>query len=122
MGSVMGGRDHESGPDGSVGILVVCSDCSEVRLAPEKVTLRICVDDASWAYWFICPTCGRRSAAPTKPGPALEAISVGAPFQSWAFPAELLERHDGPALQLSDLVALLCELEKTDCIEVPRDY
>jgi hypothetical protein len=111
----------ESVAEGSVGVLVVCPDCSEVRVAPDAVTLRICMDDASWSYWFVCPMCGRRAAAGTRPGPALEAISEGAPFQSWWLPAELFEPHDGPVLQVGDLIDLLTELEKTDAIEVPRD-
>ena len=101
----------------AVRIRVDCPDCSEVRVTADEVTLRICVDDAHWTYWFTCPVCECRAAAPTRPGPALDAIAAGAPFETWRLPAELAERHDGPKLQLMDLVDLQLTLMRDDCVE-----
>ena len=41
---------------------VLCPDCSVVRVPANEVTLRNCVDDGRWDYWFLCPSCGRLSA------------------------------------------------------------
>ena len=104
----------------SVRIRVECPDCSEQSVSADEVTLRVCMDDAQWSYWFVCPGCARRTAALTSQAPALEAIGAGAAFQSWRLPAELREQHQGPALRLLDLVEFQLELLQTDWIDVER--
>jgi hypothetical protein len=106
--------------ESSIGIEVVCPDCHEVRVDPDAVTVRVCVDDTQWSYWFVCPICTRRAAASTRQGPALEAISAGAPFESWRLPAELSERHDGPPIQLFDLLELKLDLMQPNLVEALR--
>jgi len=108
------------GMESPVGIDVVCPDCAGVRVAPEAVTVRVCMDDVQWSYWFICPQCERRAGAPTFQGPALEAIAAGSPFESWRLPAELLEVHDGPPLQLVDLLELKFDLRQPNLVESLR--
>ena len=103
-----------------VGIAVVCPDCEEVWVEPESVTVRVCMDDVEWSYWFICPQCELRVAAPTRQGPALEAIAAGSPFESWRLPAELSERHDGPPIQLFDLLDLKLDLMQPNLVEALR--
>lgn len=101
----------------SVGILVDCPDCSEVRVASDEVTLRLCIDNSRWSYWFKCPVCQRRASAPTRPGPALEAIAAGSSFEPWQIPAELHESHDGPAFRFVDMVELQMDLMRPDWID-----
>lgn len=101
-------------------IRVHCPDCLDVCVAPAGVSLRVCVDDARWSYWFICPSCGLRAAAETSERPALEAVAAGAQFESWRLPAELNEQHDGSALQLMDLVDFQLDLLRIDEIDVDR--
>jgi len=103
-----------------VGIEVVCPDCAGVRVEPEAVTVRVCMDDIQWSYWFVCPHCERRAAAPTFQGPALEAIAAGSPFESWRLPAELSEPHDGPPIQLFDLLDLKLDLMQPNLVESLR--
>jgi hypothetical protein len=104
-----------------VGIEVVCPDCAGVRVEPEAVTVRVCIDDVQWSYWFVCPQCDCRAGAPTFAGPALEAIAAGSPFESWRWPAELAERHDGPALRLFDLLELKLDLMQPNLVESLRN-
>jgi hypothetical protein len=107
--------------DRPVGIEVDCPECLAVRLDPVEVTVRVCLDDVEWSYWFICPECGSRAAAPTRQGPALEAISAGSPFESWRLPAEMSERHHGPPIQLFDLLELKLDLMQPDLVEALRE-
>jgi hypothetical protein len=103
-----------------VGIEVVCPDCEQVRVDPNAVTVRVCMDTVEWSYWFVCPLCEHRAAAPTHQGPALEAISAGSPFESWRLPAELSECHDGPPIQLFDLLELKLDLMQPNLVEALR--
>jgi hypothetical protein len=103
-----------------VGIEVVCPDCEQVRIDPDAVTVRVCMDTIEWSYWFVCPLCAHRAAAPTHQGPALEAIAAGSPFESWRLPAELSESHDGPPIQLFDLLELKLDLMQPNLVEALR--
>ena len=103
--------------DDSVGIRVDCPDCADVRVTPGDVTLRVCMDDAQWSYWFTCPTCERRAASQTRQELALEAIAAGSAFESWRLPAEMHEHHDGPPFQLVDVFELKLELTRCDWID-----
>jgi rubredoxin len=103
-----------------VGIEVVCPECAEVRVDPDSVTVRVCLDDVEWSYWFMCPECGWRAAAATRQGPALEAIAAGSPFESWRLPAEMSEQHAGPAIQIFDLLDLKLDLMQPNLVEALR--
>jgi hypothetical protein len=70
------------------------------------VTLRNCVDDGRWDYWFMCPRCGRLSAGQSTSWLAVEAFAAGSALEVWHLPDELHETHDGPPLSLVDLVEL----------------
>ena len=107
--------------DRAIGIAVDCPDCGEVRVEPIEVTVRVCVDDVAWSYWFVCPGCDRRAAASTRQGPALEAIGAGSPFVSWRRPAEMSERHEGSPLKVFDLLELKLDLMQPDLVEALRD-
>ncbi len=102
-------------------IEVDCPDCGAVHVDPGCVTVRVCVDDVEWSYWFMCPGCNRRAAAFTRQGPALEAIAAGAPFVSWRLPAEMSELHDGPPLKVFDLLELKLDLMQPDLVEALRE-
>jgi len=85
---------------------VHCPDCSVVRVPATEVTLRNCVDDGRWDYWFLCPGCGRLSAGISTSWLAVEAFAAGSALEVWHLPAELQERPGGPPLSLVDLVEL----------------
>jgi len=95
-------------------VRVLCPDCSIVRVPASEVTLRNCVDDGRWDYWFLCPGCGRLSAGISTTWLAVEAFAAGSPLELWHLPAELKEAHDGPPLSLVDLVELHLALAEPD--------
>ena len=87
-------------------VVVKCPDCVDVRMPPEDVTIRLCVDDECWSYRFACPGCGLPANSPTSEQAASAALDAGCPLERWRLPAELLERHDGPPLTIADLSEL----------------
>jgi hypothetical protein len=100
-------------------VVVNCSTCGNIQVASSDVTVRNCVDDDGWSYWFICPSCRRRAAAGTRRRPALAAVRAGSRLNTWRLPAELDERPDGPPLTLVDLLELhllLLEPDWTDLL------
>ena len=98
-------------------VRVHCTDCAVVRVPAHKVTLRNCVDDGRWDYWFLCPRCGRLSAGESTSWLAVEAFAAGSPLEVWRLPAELKEPHVGPPLSLVDLVELHLTLAEPDWFE-----
>jgi len=98
-------------------IVVRCSRCGDVRVPANEVTIRNCVDDDTWSYWFNCPSCNCRSAASARRGPALDAICAGATLKTWRLPAEPNERPGGPPLTLIDLFELRRLLLTPDWID-----
>jgi hypothetical protein len=88
-----------------------------VRVAPGEVTIRNCVDDDGWSYWFICPSCRLRAAARTRRGSAFDAIYAGSTLDTWRLPAELDERPAGPPLTFIDFLELRLLLLEPDWID-----
>ena len=104
---------------GSSNVLIVvhCDDCRDVRVRTCDVTLRNCVDDDSWAYWFVCPSCHQRNAAGTERVAALEAVAAGSTLELWHLPAELDQRSYGPALCGVDLLEFHLGFTEPDWID-----
>jgi len=98
-------------------IVANCPSCGDVKVAPSDVTIRNCVDDDSWSYWLICPSCRHRAAAQTQRRPAFGAICAGATLDTWRLPAELDERPDGPPLTFVDVLELHLLLLEPDWID-----
>jgi hypothetical protein len=98
-------------------IVVNCSTCGDVKVASSEVTVRNCVDNDRWSYWFICPACHRRAAAPTRRRLALVALDAGSTLNTWRLPAELDEQRNGPPLALIDLLELHLLLLEPDWID-----
>jgi hypothetical protein len=75
-----------------------------MRVAPEAVTVRACLDTEAWSYRFICPKCHLRTIGACAAEPLMAALNAGAAFESWSLPAELDERPAGPALNVVDVL------------------
>jgi len=102
---------------GSIQLLVSCSGCGHVKVAPDDVTIRNCVDTDDWSYWFVCPCCRSRAAAATPRPSALDAICAGSAFDTWSLPAELNERPEGPPFTFVDLIEMRLLLIEPDWID-----
>ena len=102
---------------GSKRVVVHCSTCGDVRIGSSEVTIRNCVEDDAWSYWFTCPSCGCRATARTRRGSAFDAICAGATLETWRLPAELDERPNGPPLTFIDLLELQRLLVEPDWLD-----
>src|SRR5690348_3278038 len=85
-------------------IIVNCRDCGQTRVTIDEVTVRQCLDDEQWSYRFRCEECGRPTVEPTSESRARDALELGVALEVWRYPAELLEPHAGPPLELDDLL------------------
>jgi hypothetical protein len=99
-------------------VVVNCSTCGDVKVASGDVTVRNCVDNDRWSYWFICPWCRGRTAARTGRRAAFDAIWAGSTLNTWRLPADFDERPDGPPLTLVDLLELHLLLLEPDWIDL----
>src|SRR5438445_10506067 len=86
-------------------VIVSCRDCGQTRMPADEVTLRGCLDDDQWSYRFTCPGCGLASVESTSVSRALDAVENGLSVETWHYPSELDEPHEGPALNLDDRLA-----------------
>jgi hypothetical protein len=102
---------------GSIRLRVNCSDCGDVNVTADEVTIRNCIDTDGWSYAFSCPNCHVRDASATSRRAALAAMSAGAAMRTWRLPAELAERPAGPPLTVVDLLELRLMLTEPDFIE-----
>jgi hypothetical protein len=87
-------------------IIVSCRDCGQARMPLEDVTVRGCLDDDQWSYRFTCPECGLPTVEATSVTRALDAVEIGVSVETWRYPSELDEEHDGPLLNLVDVLEL----------------
>jgi hypothetical protein len=92
--------------DTKMRIVVQCPECGDIRVAPEVVTVRACLDNEAWSYRFTCPKCDLRTVGDCAAAPLLEAMNVGAHFEAWTLPAEFGERPSGPPINVVDVLEL----------------
>jgi hypothetical protein len=96
-----------------------CPSCGAVRLRVNDLTVRVCVDDSRGTYLFRCPRCSSAVVHDATPAICALLVSVGVREEAWSLPAELRERHDGPALTPDDLLDFHLFLERDDWAEHP---
>jgi predicted RNA-binding Zn-ribbon protein involved in translation (DUF1610 family) len=95
-------------------IIVSCRDCGQTRIPVSGVTIRGCLDDDQWSYRFTCPECGLPTVEATSATRALDAAEIGVNLETWRYPAEMHELHDGPKLNLVDVLELHRALVEPD--------
>lgn len=103
--------------DRNTHIIVSCRECGQTRMPVNGVTIRGCLDDDTWSYRFTCPECGLTTVEDTSAVRALDAVEIGVALETWRYPTELDERHDGPRLNLVDVLELHRALIEPDWFE-----
>jgi hypothetical protein len=94
-----------------------CHTCGAVRLRVADLTVRVCADDKSGAYRFRCPRCDVAVVHEATSAICALLVSVGVHEEVWRLPAELRERHRGPAITPDDLLDFHLLLERDDWAE-----
>ena len=85
-------------------IRATCPTCAEVELRGTDVALKVCTQPKRSFYSFTCPACATVVVKPADERVVRLLVSGGLTPEYWEPPAELLERHDGPALGYDDLL------------------
>lgn len=95
-------------------IKATCPDCGDIELAPDDIRVEL-APTAGWsAYIFTCPQCAvdvRKDADDEVVG---LLRSAGVQIDEVLVPLEALELHDGPPLDLDDLIDFGQRLAATD--------
>ncbi len=81
-----------------------CEECGDVELRVHDVHVRVCVDDNAGTYVFRCPRCTMSVVKEAEPRVVDLLLASGVEVTHWAMPAELRERHNGPAFTHDDLL------------------
>jgi len=104
--------DGQTGADawevttGMTTVRAQCPTCHDVQLGIDDLTVRVCADDSSGSYRFMCPTCDQVVDRPASGRIVELLLSAGAHHETWTWPAELGERPAGPPLTPDDLLDL----------------
>lgn len=85
-------------------IRATCSDCGDVELTVEDVTVRVCLEDNSGTYRFRCPSCEMTVVKPAEPRIVDLLVASGVQLSTWQLPAELYEARTGAPLTHDDLL------------------
>jgi hypothetical protein len=75
-----------------------------VRLGAQDLTVRVCSDDGTGAYTFLCGECGAAVRHEANAGVCDLLVSAGVRRVEWRWPDELADRGSGPPLTTDDLL------------------
>jgi len=81
-----------------------CSECGDVRLQIEDLTVVVPDDDTPASYRFRCPVCADMVVREAGTRIVELLVGAGAVEEHWHWPAELAEPHVGPPLTPDDLL------------------
>jgi uncharacterized protein YlaI len=82
-----------------------CPTCGDVELTVKDVTVRVCAEDNSGTYSFICPECAHAVSKPAEPRIVDLLVSSGVRMSVWHLPAEMFEPHAaGDVISHDDLL------------------
>ena len=69
-----------------------CPTCGDVELTVKDVTVRVCAEDNSGTYSFVCPECTQAVSKPAEPRIVDLLVSSGVRMSVWHLPAEMFEQ------------------------------
>lgn len=95
-------------------IKATCPTCGEVELTPDDIELRVCNYAPASYYHFDCPSCLEDIRKPADDRVVQLLISGGVHAVVWDYPAEAVDRPDGPPLTHDDLLDFHLLLERPD--------
>lgn len=93
-----------------------CPTCGDVELTTSDLTVRVCADDASGTYTFMCPVCELRVVKGAEPHIVDLLGASGVEVIEWSLPAELAERPVGHPISHDDLLDFHVLLQDDDAV------
>jgi hypothetical protein len=101
-----------AGTDASVHwVRVTCPTCGIVRVPPDGVVIRNCVDDQSWTYRARCSQCHKLFLGITPESLARVGLASGVAVETWTLPLPSARRPGSPLRALDALELHLALLE-----------
>lgn len=82
-----------------------CTICGDIELTVDEVEVRVCETTSFGEYTFDCPRCTHLVRREAEPRILDLLVASGVRLTSWTLPQEMLEDHDGPAIDHDDLLA-----------------
>lgn len=100
-------------------ITCACPRCGDLQLSPPELRLVVCVPEPERScYQFTCPRCRALVTRQASDRVVLGLCARGVAVDT--VPLEALERHEGPALTLDDLLDLSLALQSADVVAAAR--
>jgi len=81
-----------------------CTECGDVELTTDDVTVRVCADDNRGSYSFLCPSCRMAVVKAAEPQIVELLVASGVRLNTWRLPAELAEPRSGRPITHDDLL------------------
>lgn len=97
-------------------VKAMCPACQrENELPGDKVTLHLCSTNAELSFYhFRCQHCQVDIRKPADRH-VRTLLAGNVPVNGWRVPAEALERHEGPVIDLDYLITFALELRELPC-------
>jgi len=94
-----------------------CPTCGDVELTTNDVVLRVCADDNSGTYTFMCPVCEASVIKAAEQHIVDLLAASGVRVVVWTLPAELSERPTGDPFTHDDLLDFHSMLKHESALE-----
>lgn len=85
-------------------IRAACSDCGDLELHSQDLTVRVCIQNRSSSYRFRCPMCDMIEVRSAEDHVVNALLAAGVRYTQWNLPAELAEAHVGEAITHDDVL------------------
>lgn len=95
-------------------IRATCPNCGDVVLPREAMQVRICAEDRSGAYNFVCPQCRMAVSKNAEDRIVQLLVAGGVKLDIWHLPAEIFEERMGPPITHDDLLDFHIQLQQED--------
>lgn len=95
-----------------------CDRCGDIEMTSRDLTVRVCRNDGSGTYCFVCPRCQGRGVRDAESRVIELLVSSGVRLVTWSLPAELQEVHSGAPISHDDLLDFHSLLQTADWADV----
>ena len=92
--------------DRNTHVIVSCPECGQTRVPTDRSRPRTVSTTTTWSYRFACGACGRPTVEPTSRAGRSTRSKWASNLETWHYPSELHEVHDGPKMNLVDVLEL----------------
>ena len=92
-------------------LVATCPACGDVSLTTDEISLQVCSRRSASFYRFECSICKQLVIKPADEQVIRTLIEAGTELQTWFYPAEWDEEHEGPPISWDDILLFHSEVE-----------